>query len=143
LKRELNDLRLPPNASLITFDAVLMYTNIDIDDCIDGLSKFLPSIMSRAKYVAIIDALDIVMRHNCMRFGDLIFHQICGVAMGMSPTPTIANYTLLFLSHRIFSPSWVNTSSTTRGLLTTDLKSGCTMRILQPTQRIGPISKLC
>ena len=31
------------------------------------------------------------MHNNRMRFGDLIFHQIRGVAMGMSPAPTIAN----------------------------------------------------
>jgi hypothetical protein len=58
--------------------------------------------MSRAEYAAIIDALDIVMRNNRMRFGDLIFHQICGVAMGMSPAPTIANlYVAIFQSSNI------------------------------------------
>ncbi len=31
------------------------------------------------------------MENNQMRFGDLIYHQIHGVAMGMSPAPTIAN----------------------------------------------------
>ncbi len=31
------------------------------------------------------------MKNNRMQFGDLIYHQICGVAMGMLPTPTIAN----------------------------------------------------
>ena len=35
--------------------------------------------------------MEIVMRNNRMQFGDLIFHQIWGVAMGMSPAPTIAN----------------------------------------------------
>jgi len=35
--------------------------------------------------------MEIVMRNNRMRFGNLIFHQICGIAMGMSPAPTIAN----------------------------------------------------
>ena len=41
LKRELNDLVLPANASLLTFDAISMYTKIDIDDCIERLSSFL------------------------------------------------------------------------------------------------------
>ena len=35
--------------------------------------------------------MEIVMKNNWMRFGDLIYHQICGVAMGMLPAPTIAN----------------------------------------------------
>jgi hypothetical protein len=32
LKQQLDNLNLPPNASLITFDAVSMYTNIDINN---------------------------------------------------------------------------------------------------------------
>ena len=41
------------------------------------------------------------MLNNCIQFGDLIFHQIRGVAMGMSPAPTIANlYVAIYeLSH--------------------------------------------
>ncbi len=35
--------------------------------------------------------MEIVMKNNRMRFGDLIYHQIRGVAMGMLPAPTIAN----------------------------------------------------
>jgi hypothetical protein len=31
------------------------------------------------------------MKNNRMKFGNLVFHQIRGVAMGMSPAPTIAN----------------------------------------------------
>jgi hypothetical protein len=34
LKLELNDLRLPPNASLFTFNAITIYTNINIVNCI-------------------------------------------------------------------------------------------------------------
>jgi len=33
----------------------------------------------------------IVMHNNRMRFGDIIAKQILGIAMGMSPAPTIAN----------------------------------------------------
>ena len=92
LKRELNELTLPPNASLITFDAISMYTNIDINHCIDRISLFLPTIFEdEHECKGIIEALDIVMHNNRFRFGDLIFHQIRGVAMGMSPAPTIAN----------------------------------------------------
>ena len=94
LKRELNDLVLPSNASLVTFDATAMYTNIDIHDCIDRIEKYLREISAvpRDRDVdAIIDAMKLVMLNNRFRFGDLIFHQIRGIAMGMSPAPTIAN----------------------------------------------------
>jgi len=91
LKRELNTLVIPPNASLFTYDAVLMYTNIEIDDCLERISTFLSTIWDKIECAAVTSAMEIVMRNNRIRFGDLIFHQIRGVAMGMSPAPTIAN----------------------------------------------------
>ena len=91
LKRELNELVLPPNASLFTCDAIAMYPSIVIDDCIDRISTYLLTILLKKDCEAIIDAMKIVTYNNRMRFGDLIFHQIRGVAMGMSPAPTIAN----------------------------------------------------
>jgi hypothetical protein len=91
LKQELDKIVLPPNASIITFDAVSMYTNINIDDSIERISTFLANTWNKHKCKAIKSAMEIVMKNNRMRFGDLIYHQIRGVAMGMSPAPTIAN----------------------------------------------------
>ena len=91
LKQELDKIVLPPNASIITFDAVSMYTNIDINDSIERISTFLANIWDKRACKTIKSAMEIVMKNNRMRFGDLIYHQIRGVAMGMSPAPTIAN----------------------------------------------------
>jgi hypothetical protein len=101
LKREMKNLILPLNASLITFDTVSMYTNINIDDCLNRISSYLTTILDKFECNALIDAKKIVMNNNRMRFGDLIYHQIRGVAMGMSPAPTIANlYVAIYeLSH--------------------------------------------
>ncbi len=41
LKKMLDKLTLPPNATIFTYDAVSMYTNIDTDDCIDRLTEYL------------------------------------------------------------------------------------------------------
>jgi hypothetical protein len=40
---------------------------------------------------ALLEALELVMFNNCMRFGNIIVKQISRIAMGMSPAPTIAN----------------------------------------------------
>ncbi len=91
LKRKLNTLVIPAYARIFTYDAVSMYANINLDDCLECISTFLSTIWDKYECTAITSAMEIVMKNNGMRFGDLIFHQICGVAMGMSPTPTIAN----------------------------------------------------
>ena len=41
LKKMMDQLTLPPNACLFTFDAVSMYTNINTLDCIEQLSAYL------------------------------------------------------------------------------------------------------
>ena len=95
LKERLDLLKLPPNASFFTYDAISMYTNIDTEDCIERLSEFLSKPANYIKFgyrpKALIAAIKIVMRNNRMRFGDVIAKQIRGIAMGMSPAPTIAN----------------------------------------------------
>jgi hypothetical protein len=68
-----------------------MYTNIDINNSIDQITTFLSAIWDKYDCKAVEEAMNIVMQNNCMQFGDLIFRQTRGVAMGMSPAPTIAN----------------------------------------------------
>ena len=91
LKEEINKLFLPANASIITFDAVAMYTNINIDDCITRIMGYLSTIWDKYECKAVQEAMNIVMRNNRMRFGEIIVRQLVGVAMGMSPAPSIAN----------------------------------------------------
>ncbi len=76
--------------------------------------------------------MEFVMRNNRMRFGDPNFCRIRGVAMGMSPAPTIAN---------LYVASSANISCTTRDLLMMGLPFGCTMIILQLMKKIGMTSK--
>ncbi|KAL7548430.1 hypothetical protein ACHAWF_011720, partial [Thalassiosira exigua] len=69
LKRNLKDIAVPPNASLFTYDAVSMYTNIDTDDCLERLSTYLRSDSCKQEYPhlrveALIEALALVMRNN-------------------------------------------------------------------------------
>lgn len=96
LKRELDQLALPANASLFSYDAVSMYTNINTADCIERLSSYLlaqeqDGSIRKHLAQALIDAITIVMYNNRMRFGDILVRQLVGIAMGMSPAPSIAN----------------------------------------------------
>lgn len=96
LKDELDGLQLPHNCSLFTYDAIQMYDKIDTDDCIEKLKKYLSSVETTTRFThyppkALIEAIEIVMRNNRMRFGDILVRQLVGIAMGMSPAPSIAN----------------------------------------------------
>jgi hypothetical protein len=101
LKSDLEELDLPPNASLFTYDAVAMYPRINTADCLTQLSGYLSNKEVSSMYgfssTALLEALELVMLNNCMRFGDIIVKQIIGIAMGMFPAPTIANlYVAIF-----------------------------------------------
>ena len=66
LKRELDKKNLPPNATIFTYDAISMYTNIETEDCIDWLSEYLLDPSTLATYPDLIptattEAISLVM----------------------------------------------------------------------------------
>jgi hypothetical protein len=100
-------MHLPPNARIFTYNAISMYTNIETRDCINQLSEFLldPTTIAAYPYltpIATTEALSLVMLNNRMQFDNTIVEQHKGIAMGMSPAPTIANlYVSLFEAEHI------------------------------------------
>jgi len=96
LKKDLDLLNLPPNASVLSYDATSMYQNIPPELAINTISGYLYLPATRKRFPhyhpkALLSAIEIVMRNNRMRFGDIIVKQIKGISMGMSPSPSIAN----------------------------------------------------
>ena len=88
-------MKLSGKCSIFFFDAISMYTKINTEDCLARLSAFLlyPSTQERFPHYpakALVEALALVMKNNRMKFGDLYVQQLIGIAMGMSPAPTIA-----------------------------------------------------
>ena len=110
---ELIILPMGKRCSLFTFDAISMYTNINTDDCLKRLSKFLEKRETQARFnypcKALVQALIIVMKNNRMTFGDVFVQQLAGVAMGMSPAPPIANL-YVALHESTFIPDWLTSS---------------------------------
>ena len=72
-----------------------MYPSINTNDCLARLTGYLSKTEVSGKYgfssTALLEAIEIVMFNNRMRFGDITVKQISGIAMGMSPAPTISN----------------------------------------------------
>jgi hypothetical protein len=107
LKQELDKLVLPPNASIISFDAISMYTKSDINDSIKQISTFLAKTWDIYDCKAQKEAMEIGMKINRIKFDNSIYHQICSVAMGMLPVPTIANlYVAIYKRNHIIPPHW-------------------------------------
>ncbi len=88
-------MELLPNTSLFTYNAVAIYPSIDTAQCISRLLEYLssPEISNRYGFSSkvLLKALTLVMHNKCMWFGDIIVKQLSGIAIGMSPAPTIAN----------------------------------------------------
>ena len=72
-----------------------MYPSINTTDCLTRLTGYLSKPEVAGKYgftpTALLEAIEIVMFNNRMRFGDITVKQLSGIAMGMSPAPTISN----------------------------------------------------
>ena len=93
-RREVIKLTIPPNARLVTFDAQAMYSNISIPHAIEIMKHWLELHLGhrqRPRSKAILEGLELVMRHNIMKFGDSYFLQKIGTAMGTSVAVVFAN----------------------------------------------------
>ena len=102
-KTEISQLELPPTAKLVTFDAISMYSNIDLDHAMPIMRHWFesyvppPGSQPLANINALMSALNLVMRWNICQFGDSYFKQLIGTAMGTSCAVFFAN--LYFGAH--------------------------------------------
>ena len=139
-------MELPPNASLFTYDTVTMYPSINMAQCILHLSKYLSSPEITSKYgfssKALIEALTLIMLNNRMQFGDIIVKQLSGIAMGMSPAPTIANLFVAIYKTTHVLPYIPQVCSTFAVSLMMALVTGFTIRTPLLTRATGLTSKL-
>ena len=80
---------LNPHARIFTFDAVSMYTNIPTDYALEIISKYLRDNEYIFEYHAetLILTLEIVMKSNIIKFGDVYKKQISGTTTGKPPAP--------------------------------------------------------
>jgi hypothetical protein len=89
---------LPAGAKLFSVDAVGMYANIDTNHGVEVLTTWLREHgdqLPRATPVDfLIDALSEIMKNNILQFGDTVWRQTKGCAMG---TSAAVNYAYLYV----------------------------------------------
>ena len=95
-RTEILQIKIPPNARLVTFDAISMYSNIDLNHARTVMKHWLESYVPEnttdaLPHDTILEALDLVMRNNIVQFGDSYFLQLVGTAMGTSVAVVFAN----------------------------------------------------
>jgi len=80
--------------TVLTAYAVSMYTTINTDAAMDVTSAFIMDNQDEFPHyhaASLITALEIVMRHNIVKFNDKYARQVSGTAMGKPPAPCWAN----------------------------------------------------
>ena len=93
---KINNLKsIPVNAILVTMDISSLYTNIDHQEGADACFECLEKRNSKKISSSLLKQLIlVVLKHNVFRFGNDLYRQIKGTAMG---TPMAVNYANLFL----------------------------------------------
>ena len=106
----LRTLKVPPQAYLITLDVESLYTNISHEEAIKSLLKRFECDPQK---VLVLDLLKYVLKNNVFKFGDQVFAQLHGVAMGTKLAPALATIYIgdleeQFLENRPLKPElWV------------------------------------
>ena len=93
VKQQVTGLHLPHNARLFTADAVSMYTNIPTSTALREIKRYLldnSHQFPKLNVAAVTQALELIMTHNVVQFGDTHWLQLSGTAMGTPPAPAYA-----------------------------------------------------
>ncbi|XP_074828142.1 uncharacterized protein LOC141998984 [Natator depressus] len=91
---------LPDNTILATMDVEALYTNIPHKDGLQAVKNTIPDNVT-ANLVA--ELCDFVLTHNYFTFGDNVYLQISGTAMGTRMAPQYANIFMTDLEQRFLS----------------------------------------
>ena len=83
----LQDLKIPKDSYLVSLDIESLYTNITNKEAITTL---LRRFKSHPLKVFLLDLLKYVLKNNAFKFNDLIFTQVCGIAMGTKLASALA-----------------------------------------------------
>lgn len=98
LLTDLAALQVMPQDVILTFDVVSLYTSIPIDYALETFAKIL--VEHRWKE-ALLEGLHLILRFNYFQFGDTMWHQVTGTAMGTPVAPAFASLYLAYFEAQL------------------------------------------
>uniref|UniRef100_A0A803SUQ2 Reverse transcriptase domain-containing protein n=1 Tax=Anolis carolinensis TaxID=28377 RepID=A0A803SUQ2_ANOCA len=102
-------LHIPEGAILMTLDITALYTSIPLEEARQVIKDVLDTRASLSPPTHfLMDLLDIVLENNYFKFGTQFYLQVCGVAMGSSLAPAIANLFVAYLETKFIYNSTYN-----------------------------------
>lgn len=84
LVKELEFRPVPAHSFFVTCDVSSLYTNIDLD-------RLFSTIANLTKSPILVDILQFICKNNFFRYGNFIYHQLNGIAMGTNCAVQCAN----------------------------------------------------
>lgn len=108
LANAIKDIKIPQSGKFISFDITNLYTNIPVAETIDIIKKNLINYrkVSITEAHEIVNLLELTLSQNYFQFGNKIYKQEDGVAMGNCIAGTIADIFINMLEEKIFNSNW-------------------------------------
>lgn len=98
LLTDLAALQVTPHDQILTFDVVSLYTSIPIDYALETFARILNDHHWKT---AILEGLHLILRFNYFQFGDTMWHQVTGTAMGTPVAPAFASLYLAYFESQL------------------------------------------
>ena len=91
---------LPDNSTLVTMDVSSLYTNIDHEEGAQACYEYLEK---RKNSTLLKRLILLALQSNVFLFGNVLYHQIKGTAMGTLMAPNYINLFMASLEEKIIN----------------------------------------
>lgn len=103
---------LPPDCVILCADVEALYPSIPITPAIAAISQYLKQYLNHSDVNLICDLMHWVLTNNYLEYGDLLFLQVKGTAMGTPFAVVFANLFLAHLEETIINPQLTDAGAT-------------------------------
>ena len=95
---------IPEDSILVSFDVVGLYPSIPHNECLEYMHEMLQQhSTSKVSAESSCELAELILTNNFFEFGDKIYHQKLGTAMGTKFAPQYANVFMAGLEKRMLN----------------------------------------